>query len=274
MRFGDRDEVVGTLGKPPRVSGVKGVNSRSVFHPEDFVFCLRSLSIFFIDGDRRITALSDVSIDVPSGSVVGILGESGSGKSTMLNILGGFMKPDRGQLTFYDPVGGHHIALQYDDPAFMRSYWNSRIGCVWQHLNLVSCDTVIQNVCIPLEMRGLDRANMREQSAGLLKTLGIEKLADRYPRTLSGGEKQRVAVARALAANAQVILADEPTGNLDRENTTRVFELLVEVNQTRKVSVIVVTHDERNAAQYCNHLFLCSKTNNGNVVRKVQSKGR
>jgi lipoprotein-releasing system ATP-binding protein len=207
----------------------------------------RGLRKSYGSGPAAVEVLRGVDMKVSAGEFVAVLGPSGSGKSTLLNLLGLMDRPDGGELS----LGGTDAAgLRDDERALLR---NKRLGFVFQFDSLLPEFTILENVMMPeliASAAGLidkSRAKIEQRAGDLLASLGIAKLADRFPAQTSGGERQRAAIARALVRSPAVILADEPTGNLDRENGSRVFADFKQLARERSAAVILVTHDEGQA---------------------------
>jgi len=180
-------------------------------------------------------ALSDVSLDVEKGEFVFLTGPSGAGKSTLLRLIFCAEAPTSGQILLF----GKNVARV--TPAEV-PYVRRNIGVVFQDFKLLPDRTVAENVALPLEVRALPEKELRRRVKGLLRSVGLEHRAGKFPPALSGGEQQRVAVARALAADPALLLADEPTGNLDADRTLEVMELLANAN-ARGTTVLIATHD-------------------------------
>ena len=191
----------------------------------------------------RVEALRGVSVRIDPGDYVAVVGPSGSGKSTLMHLLGGLDRPTTGTLR----VGGRDVAgMGEDDLARVRS---ETIGFVFQSFQLLPRTTALDNVGMPLVYRGVRRAERRERAAAALAAVGLAHRGDHRPNQLSGGEQQRVAIARALVGDPQVLLADEPTGNLDSRSGAVVMELLERLVDERGVAVVLVTHDREVAAR-------------------------
>lgn len=188
-------------------------------------------------GGQKTRALSDVSFTFESGELISITGKSGSGKSTLLKILGGQIPFDGGSAVI------EGVALENATAKSLSGYRNTKIGLVYQDFMLVDDISVIENVMLPLYFRKMPQSERYKKAAEVLTAVNMKDKANRKAGTLSGGEKQRVAVARALVKNPAVILADEPTGALDVTNGAAITELLFEINAKGK-TVIIVTHDE------------------------------
>jgi len=177
-----------------------------------------------------------LSFSVQRGEVVALLGASGSGKTTLLNLISGIDRPDAGSVCL---DGVEITALAEPQRTLLR---RSRIGFVFQFFNLIPTLTVGENVALPLELLGEDDTVVQQRAAGLLQEVGLGDLAPRYPETLSGGEQQRAAIARALAHRPALLLADEPTGNLDEDSGGRIIELLTGLARHQRTTMLLVTH--------------------------------
>jgi len=192
----------------------------------------------FKSGDTTVAAVNDVSFTVPDGQFASIIGRSGSGKSTLLSLLGALDKPSSGSIK----VGDQDITKLGDHRLI--NYRCETIGFVFQNYNLVPNLTAIENVMLPMEFAGLAKAKRKERAQKLLKVVGLnDDKQQRKPGKLSGGEQQRVAIARALANKPKLILADEPTGNLDSQTGRMIFDLLHSLARTANTTIVVVTHD-------------------------------
>ncbi len=204
---------------------------------------LKSVSRTYVMGKETIPALDDVSLDIKDGEFLAIMGPSGSGKSTFANVIGGLDKPTSGDVL----VDGECINKLNDK--HISNYRNKKVGFVFQSFCLLPTYTAIENVMIPLILTG-ERSSIRKQKAyECLKEVGLENRADHKPYQLSGGERQRVSIARALINQPQIIIADEPTGNLDTKKSEEIVSLLKELNRKKKITVIVITHDPSVARQ-------------------------
>lgn len=202
------------------------------------------LSKEFQSGESKVKAVSDVSLEINDGSFTAIVGKSGSGKSTLLALLGALDRPSSGSIHIDDK----DIAKLSDMKLI--SYRRNSIGFVFQNYNLIPNLTALENVMIPLEFNGVAKGEQAEKAAKLLDQVGItEDKQSRLPGKLSGGEQQRVSIARALSNDPKIILADEPTGNLDSATGKIIIDLLKKLSKSKKTSVIVVTHDESIAGQ-------------------------
>lgn len=200
----------------------------------------------FTDGRHSRWVLQDVGFTVEAGEIVALWGPSGSGKSTLLNILAGIVLPDAGTVSFAGPNGAPFVVSDAAERARVR-FRQRQLGFVFQFFNLVPTLTVAENVLLPLELNRLPER--RGAALARLDELGVGHCADRFPDTLSGGEQQRVAIARALAHTPPVVLADEPTGNLDSGSAAAVTEALWQATASAASSLVIATHNERIAAR-------------------------
>lgn len=208
---------------------------------------LANVSRVFRTYNVETTALNNINLEVNEGDFVAIMGPSGCGKSTLLSLLGMLDSPDAGNYMF----GDQNVAKFSENKlAKLRS---SSIGFVFQSFNLIDSLTVFENVELPMQYLQISRAERRQRVEAILKTVGIDHRADHLPQQLSGGQQQRVAVARALVIEPKVILADEPTGNLDSKNGEEVMAILKSLNDAGK-TVIMVTHSETDA-KYANRVI-------------------
>ncbi|MCL6471902.1 MAG: ABC transporter ATP-binding protein [Firmicutes bacterium] len=208
---------------------------------------LKSVSKVYVTGPTSFTALSDIDLSVESGDFVAVMGPSGSGKSTLLNILGLLDKPTSGTYLFE----GENVAFKSDrELAHIRG---QKIGFVFQFYNLIPRLTVLRNVEVPMIYAGIPVAERRQRAIEHLRYVGLENRINYYPNSLSGGETQRAAIARALVNNPKVILADEPTGNLDTKTGHEILDLLTELNR-KGSTVILITH-ERDIANYAKRII-------------------
>ncbi|HET9662885.1 MAG TPA: ABC transporter ATP-binding protein [Burkholderiales bacterium] len=187
-------------------------------------------------GDARLTILEDVSFEVTGGEAVAIVGVSGSGKSTLLGLLAGLDTPSSGEVT----IDGHSLyALDEDGRAALRA---RMVGFVFQSFQLLPAMTALENVMLPLELAG--RLAARDRATAMLERVGLGARVHHYPKQLSGGEQQRVAIARAFVTRPALLLADEPTGNLDATTGAQVIDLMFELNRENGTTLLLVTHDE------------------------------
>ena len=211
-------------------------------HPAQAMIRIQALTKAFLDGTRSTTVLDGLDLELAPGDFVALLGRSGSGKSTLLNCIAGIETPDSGRVLFDDV---DITTLPDRDRTRLR---RDRVGIVFQFFNLLPMISVLENVALPALLRGGKRAEVLERARELLDELGLADRASEMPDHLSGGEQQRVATARALINQPALLLADEPTGNLDATTASRTLELLREVNEKHGVTVLMVTHSEEAAA--------------------------
>jgi putative ABC transport system ATP-binding protein len=203
---------------------------------------IRSLTKYYTRGEQVIPVLVDINFDVMAGDYIALMGPSGSGKSTLLNLIAGIDKPTSGEIR----VAGVDIAgLSDGDLAAWRA---AHVGFIFQFYNLMPVLTAFQNVELPLQLTSLARAERRERVATALALVGLEDRMDHYPNELSGGQQQRVAIARALITDPTLIVADEPTGDLDRTTAEEVLGLLERLNAELGKTIIMVTHDPKAAS--------------------------
>jgi putative ABC transport system ATP-binding protein len=203
------------------------------------LFELSNIHRHFPLGETTVQALRGVDLTVARGESLAIWGPSGSGKSTLLNLLGLIDKPDEGTLRF----DGEDVHAQSDDA--LTDCRNRKIGFVFQTFNLVPVLTALENVMLPLQIQGLKADPARQRAEGWLARVGLERFARQRPDKLSGGQRQRVAIARALVTHPELVLADEPTANLDSENSRDLIELLQKLNAETGVTCVFSTHDPR-----------------------------
>lgn len=206
---------------------------------------LNGVSKSYSDGDKQVEVLRDLSISIDAGQSIAVTGPSGSGKSTILNLLAGLLTPDAGSIQL--SIGQRTINLDSATERERTAVRRQHIGYVYQFFNLVPTLTVFENVCLPARLN--KRRELDDHAAALLKRFGLENRFYTYPEVLSGGEQQRVAVARALVMSPPLLLADEPTGNLDAANTEQVTDLLFETARELGVTLVIATHNIEIAAR-------------------------
>jgi putative ABC transport system ATP-binding protein len=184
-----------------------------------------------------VTALEDISLEVARGEMVSIIGPSGSGKSTLLNLIGGLDQPTSGEIH----IDGQSIARMTDDE--LTHLRRDKIGFIFQFFNLMPSLTCLENVALPLHLRGWGKRKTQERSRELLDLVQLSHRLDHQPDELSGGERQRVAIARSLAAFPPILLADEPTGNLDSRSGAEILDLIRSLHEKLDATILIVTHD-------------------------------
>jgi putative ABC transport system ATP-binding protein len=206
------------------------------------LIALKAVTKRYGEGEGAFLALKGIDLEIARGDFVAIMGASGSGKSTTMNILGCLDVPTSGTFLF---DGVHVEHLDRDQRSLLRRRY---LGFVFQGFNLLSRTTALENVELPLLYRGDSRAARRELAMAALERVGLAKWWDHTPAQLSGGQQQRVAIARAIATNPSVLLADEPTGNLDSARSVEIMEILTALNRTSGVTILMVTHEPDMAA--------------------------
>lgn len=203
----------------------------------------RGINKSYRDGAEVTQVLQQVELDVPVGKMVAIVGSSGSGKSTLLHILGTLDQADSGSLL----LAGQQVSkLSANAKAALR---NDKLGFIYQFHHLLMDFTALENVAMPLRIRGLAGEEAEQQASALLEKVGLSHRLKHKPSELSGGERQRVAIARALVTKPALVLADEPTGNLDQHTAEAIYQLLRQLNRDFKTSFVVVTHDRQLASR-------------------------
>lgn len=204
----------------------------------EYILETRSLKKSYGEGEARVDAVRGIDIAIEKGEFVAIMGRSGSGKSTLLSMLGGVEKPTEGQVL----IEGRDMASMSDDERTLER--RRRIGFIFQSFNLLPILTAVENVALPLELDGINPAEAQKRAIDVLDLVGMGHRKNNVPGKLSGGEQQRVAIARSLVINPALLLADEPTGNLDTTNSDRIIDLLKKLVRERNQTIVMVTHDE------------------------------
>jgi len=242
----------------PAGSGVPG----AVRRPGPVVSCVGVHKAYEL-GDRTVQALRGVDLEVPGPGFFAIMGASGSGKSTLMHLLGALDKPDRGEVH----MAGY--ALHEMSERQLTAFRRREIGIVFQQFNLIPTLTASENVELPGLLAGERESVLRERSRSLLSALGVGERGDHRPEALSGGEQQRVAIARALLFSPRVILADEPTGNLDSASSGKLWHLLASLAKEQAITVLMVTHEPA-AAAHCEKIFVLR---DGSVQGEILTEG-
>lgn len=205
---------------------------------EDTMVYTEALEKIYKVGSEKIVVLKDITLSIPKGKFITLCGPSGSGKTTLLNIIGGIDKPTNGKIV----VAGKDLVVKDED--FLSEFRCNNVGFVFQAYNLVSTLTMAENVAFPMEWTRKPAEEIEKRVSELLETVGLQHRANHFPSQLSGGEQQRVAFARALANDPPLILADEPTGNLDTKNAQKIIQVLQILKEHGK-TIIVSTHDKQ-----------------------------
>jgi ABC-type lipoprotein export system ATPase subunit len=222
----------------------------------DFVIELRSVTRIYRQGDTPVVALDAVDLKIAAGEFLAVTGESGSGKSTLLHLLGGLDKPDQGEIL----VEGRSLVSASEQE--LTQYRRHRLGIVFQFFNLLPTLNVLENVCLPLRLQGVKEGEAQRRAMELLELVGMYQRAKHFVHQLSGGEMQRTAIARALVHRPQLLLADEPTGNLDNDNAGRLMEIFRTIAENRMTTLVVATHSLDVAAVAQRHV----RIGNGRIV--------
>ncbi|EXJ23214.1 Methionine ABC transporter ATP-binding protein [Alkalibacterium sp. AK22] len=219
---------------------------------------LKNVTKTFLNNKQSFEAVKDTSLTIKKGEIYGIVGYSGAGKSTLLRLLNGLERPSSGTI---------EIDSQELSPLSDKQLRKERqsIGMIFQHFNLLWSRTVIDNVCFPLEIAGVSKDERVKRARELIKLVGLADKEKAYPAQLSGGEKQRVGIARALANNPKVLLCDEATSALDPQTTDEVLELLAKINDQLKVTIVMITHEMEVVRKICDRMAVMSK---GEIVEE------
>lgn len=218
---------------------------------------------YILRNKEKTTVLKGLNLVVKQGDMVAIMGPSGSGKTTLLNIISGVDRPDKGSVY----IEGNHLSdMNKEEVAIFR---RRRLGMVFQDYNLIESLSVKENILLPMILDNKPEEEQEEQTKIILKILGVEDIQDKNITEISGGQKQRVAICRALINRPAIILADEPTGNLDSKSTREVMKYLTHINNQLNTSILMVTHDTF-AASYCNRAVLLK---DGEFAAEIEKTG-
>jgi len=213
------------------------------------IICLEGLGKQFQTTNGTVTALDDINLEILQGEIFGIIGLSGAGKSTLVRCINYLETPTAGRVIFE----GQNLSMMKESE--IRKARQS-MGMIFQQFNLLAQRNVLQNVCFPMEIAGVPKAEAKKRAAELLKLVGLEERMKAYPAQLSGGQKQRVAIARAMSTNPKVLLCDEATSALDPNTTKSILELLKKINRERGITVIVITHEMAVIESICDRVAI------------------
>ena len=224
---------------------------------------LRNISKNYLEGGQQKTILKDINVTIDKGEVIALVGPSGSGKTTLLNLISGIDEPDAGEVLLSDNNEILSISAMNDEQKTL--FRRHSIGFIFQFFNLIPTLTVLENIQFPLELCDKLDDNAADKISNLLQRLSIENKQQQYPEYLSGGEQQRVAIARAIIHQPQILLADEPTGNLDDETGQQVMNVLLELTREYQMTMLIVTHNHDVASRADRVLSL----KNGHLVEQA-----
>ena len=222
----------------------------------NFILEVNQLRKTFTSGSKELTVLKHISFNIESGTSCAIVGPSGSGKTTLLGLCAGLDQPTEGSVI----LKGQNISSM--DESDLSEVRNRQIGFVFQSFQLISTLTALENVMVPIELRGTPYREVEEKAINLLKEVGLGDRLDHYPNQLSGGEQQRVGLARAFIHQPDILFADEPTGNLDGETGAQIEQLLFELNRKQGTTLVIVTHD-KTLAEKCDRTI---ELKNGRIL--------
>lgn len=208
----------------------------------------RGLTKTYSTGAVEVVALRDVNLSVGRGRFVGVTGTSGSGKSTLMNLLGGLDRPSAGTISVEDR------RISDLSKAELALFRRNMVGMIFQSFNLVASYSALENVTLPLLFAGVAKRQRTERAAELLETVGLETRSSHRPGELSGGEQQRVAIARALVNRPRILLADEPTGNLDSKTSRQIVQLLADLRTVRELTIVMISHEEAMLREFADEI--------------------
>jgi putative ABC transport system ATP-binding protein len=221
------------------------------------------LSRVYSSGKINVTALKDVSLSVEKGKFLGVTGPSGSGKSTLMNLLGGLDTPSSGSIR----VQGKLISeLNKEELALYRRY---QVGMIFQTFNIISSYTAVENVAFPLLFAGVPKKERKRKASEMLDKVGLANRKEHKPSELSGGEQQRVAIARALVNQPKILLADEPTGNLDTSTSRQIVQTLSELNTNHGLTIVMISHEQDILAEFADDVI---HLRDGEVIEQEKSR--
>ncbi len=208
---------------------------------------IRNLSKRYSAKNGAVEALKEISLSIPKNEIFGVIGLSGAGKSTLVRCINLLERPDSGEIWI---DGENLLTLGREELRLCRQ----KIGMIFQHFNLLEQQTVLNNVCFPLEIRKVPKKQRKERAMELLRQVGLEDKAHAYPSQLSGGQKQRVAIARVLANEPDLLLCDEATSALDPETTRTILNLLKDIHDTMGITLVIITHEMKVVQEICTHI--------------------
>lgn len=223
---------------------------------DNFILEVNQLRKTFTSGSKELTVLKHISFNIERGTSCAIVGPSGSGKTTLLGLCAGLDQPTEGSVI----LKGQNISSM--DESDLSAVRNRQIGFVFQSFQLISTLTALENVMVPIELRGTPYREVEEKAINLLNEVGLGNRLDHYPNQLSGGEQQRVGLARAFIHQPDILFADEPTGNLDGETGAQIEQLLFELNRKQGTTLVIVTHD-KTLAEKCDRII---ELKNGRIL--------
>lgn len=215
--------------------------------------------------DSSVKALSNVNIEIKKGELLGVMGKSGSGKTTLLNMLAGFDKPTDGTIEI------NHKNIETLDDDSMAEFRRKNLGFIFQDFKLMNSLTVKENIGLPLILDQKEAEVINNKVKEAMDYFGIRNLENKYPYETSGGQKQRVAISRAIVNNPTIVLADEPTGNLDTKSANEIIKLFTKLNTEKKVTILVVTHDPY-VASFCNRIIFLEDGRVQNILTKESNR--
>lgn len=240
------------------VSKIDNGQTNSVMIGNRFVET-KGLTKAYSSGSIRFFALSDVTISLIQGRFLAVTGSSGSGKSTLMNLLGGLDRPTCGTIA----VDGRDISKL--DKKQLALYRRHQVGMIFQSFNLISSYTALENVAFPLLFSGVPKRKRDQRAAEMLERVGLSQRIKHRPAEMSGGEQQRVAVARALINDPKLLLADEPTGNLDSKNAKQILEMLADLNSKQSLTIIMISHEENFVREFAHEVI---RLQDGKIIEK------
>ena len=241
-------------------SEINNVSTNNQQPELNYLVKLEGINKYYQSGDEKVHALKNISLELPKTGLVFVLGQSGCGKSTLLNILGGLDKPDEGRILIEGADFSKFTTANLND------YLNSYLGFIFQEYNILKDLNLYDNIALPLEMQNVNKKEIKKKTLEIIDQVGLSALKKRKINQLSGGQRQRIAVARALIKDPKMIIADEPTGNLDSVTGETIFELLKKLSENRLV--LIVTHDEESAYRFGDRII---KIEDGQLVEDIVS---